>query len=152
MSPVVKRVYQDALDSKAKSIAHVAQQVYPEMKPVKISADQLRVSLERQVALELSRREDHRSTLAAKLHPIPQKHTLPASEVEGVVKRVFYDAISSKAAKLKALEDKRRGPKDDPASSTNHHSAEELAASAARLSVPRKRVLTEDEINAILFA
>ena len=153
MSPVVKRVYADAIEQKSKSLNELIKKYYSEAERVVIHEDALRKSIERQVVHEVTTRRERLEKARAERDKaaLPPMKTLSSDELAATVKRVYEDCIKRKADFV-AKKDAEVAARVTEACPRKKLSPDEQTDVGNRLCKPKKRVLTVEEINRIMLS
>lgn len=147
MDDTTQRVYADALKAKEKKLAELEAKYYQRANAVMITEEQLKASLDRQVKGEMERRKHRMEQLKSSVLPTQEPKKLSQEDIEAMQNRIYNDAVKARLDR-EAKEEEHR--KEITAIPPKKLTAEEQSAMASRLGNPKKRVLTEEEINKVL--
>lgn len=149
---LTESLFHASIERKKKAMQELEAKIYRTEDPKVISKQQLEASVVRQHDDEMSRRKKKMVELEQKVHPAQESKKLSHSEIDESVRRIYDDQVRIKKERLeKARQAVEKQHKNESKQSTRTVTKDEVAACGARLCKPKKRDLTDDEINAILF-
>eukprot|EP00759_Apiculatamorpha_spiralis_P025365 PhF_6_TR28342/c0_g1_i1/m.42022 len=151
VSALTKRLYTDGLRKSRKTRLELENKYYQEAPPRLLSTKDLSNSIERLYFDEIVTRDKKRNVLREKyLFSKPKQRPLEDHEIEASVQRIFTESIANREHKISTLEAKYNTTLMQQSQNTKRINKEDLSLMAQRLSAPKKKEYTVEEVNEIL--